>query len=299
MNSSTPNDSPGRGRSIWGGALMAAVVAFLLGAFLATAWFEYGAALLSGRQAELPADVFEPLRQLQAPVQIRFYSVLPAGNASPALQEFSRRVEHLLSEFQNANTAKIKIVPLISPAPTNAAAAAAEGLQAFNLNKGEGCFLGLSIVSGTRKETLPRLDPAWEDALPFDLTRAILSVTASGAPVAAPTTVALTPSITNEILRLIPDVRSTSVGDADRIFHGEFMRQCGVVGAEMESQINAAAQAVIRAQNGGSPAELEAARKHLAEVQMQQTEKLREIAAHLQLQLAAFQEMKAAATHSR
>jgi len=36
----------------------------------------------------------------------------------------------------------------------------------------------------------------------------------------------------------------------------------------------------------------------LSEVQVAQTEKLKEVAAHLQLQLAAFEQMKAAATNS-
>ena len=47
-------------------------------------------------------------------------------------------------------------------------------------------------------------------------------------------------------------------------------------------------------QNSGSAADLETARKKLAQVQLDQTEKLKEVAAHLQLQLDAFQQMKAA-----
>jgi hypothetical protein len=66
----------------------------------------------------------------------------------------------------------------------------------------------------------------------------------------------------------------------------------------MEAQINAAAQKVVSAQNSGSPAELEAARKKLSQVQLDQTEKLKEVAAHLQLQLDAFQQMKTAVTNA-
>ena len=108
----------------------------------------------------------------------------------------------------------------------------------------------------------------------------------------------LTPALTNEILRLIPDINAASPEDANRIFHADFLNQCAKAGAEMESQINAAAQEVVKAQNSGSPMDLEAARKKLLQVQFDQTEKLKEVAAHLQLQLDAFQQMKVAAANS-
>jgi hypothetical protein len=86
--------------------------------------------------------------------------------------------------------------------------------------------------------------------------------------------------------------------EADRFFHEDFLKQCARAGAELEAQVNAAQQEVARAQNSGSPAELEAAQKHLAQVQLSRAEKLKEIAAHLQLQVAAFQLLKAAVTNS-
>ena len=128
--------------------------------------------------------------------------------------------------------------------------------------------------------------------------RALLRVAAETPPPVVAKSVPLTPAITNEILRLVPNIDSTSAEDANRIFHQDFLNQCAKAGAEMESQINAAAQEVVKAQNGGSPADLEAARKKLSQVQFDQTEKLKEVAAHLQLQLDAFQQMKAAATNA-
>jgi hypothetical protein len=238
------------------------------------------------------------LRHLNSPVQIQFYSVLPSGSASQSVQDFSQRVDSLLSAFQNANEAEIRVIRNISAAETNADAAAAGGLRPFNLEKGEACFLGITIVSSGQKESLPQLQPEWESALPFDLARAILRVTAETPPPAVAKSVPLTPAITNEILRLIPDINAASPEDADRIFHQDFLNQCAKAGAEMEAQINAAAQEVVKTQNSGSPAELETARKHLSQVQLEQTEKLKEVAAHLQLQMAVFQEMKAAATNS-
>jgi len=274
-----------------------ALFCFLLGAGLAVAWFEYGKSGLPGQGAAgLSGDILDQLRHLNSPVQIQFYSVLPPGSAAQPVQDFSQRVDRLLSEFQNANEAQIQVGRNISAAETNADAAAAGGLRAFNLENGAACFLGITVTSGGQTESLAQLRPEWEPALPFDLARAILRVAAETPPPVVAKSVPLTPAITNEIVRLIPDVNATSPEDADRIFHADFLDQCAKAGAEMEAQINAAAQEVVKAQNSGSLADLEAARKHLSQVQLEQTEKLKAVAAHLQLQLAVFQQMKAAAT---
>jgi hypothetical protein len=272
---------------------------FLLGVAGTVAWFEYGKSGLQPRsEAGLSTGTLDLLRQLNAPVQIRFYSVLPAGTASQSLQDFSQRVDRLLSEFQNANPAKIQVVRNVSAAETGADAATADGIQPFNLEKGEACFLGVTVANGEQKESLARLQPEWESALPSDLARAILRVAAETPPPVVAKIVPLTPAITNEILKLIPDINATTPEDANRIFHQDFLNQCAKAGAEMEAQINAAAQEVVKAQNDGSPADLEAARKKLSQVQIEQTEKLKDVAAHLQWQLDAFQQMKAAATNA-
>jgi hypothetical protein len=300
MNSfpaNTPNAPRSTARPPARRAPVLALCFFLSGVGLTVAWFEYGKSGLSGQSVtRLSSSTLDLLRQLNAPVQIRFYSVLPAGTASQSLQDFSQRVDRLLSEFQNANPAKIQVVRNIST--TGADAAVADGLRPFNLEKGEACFLGVTVASGDRKESLAQLQPEWESALPSDLARAILRVAAETPPPVVAKSVPLTPAVTNEILRLIPNINATSAEDANRIFHQDFLNQCAKAGAEMEAQINAAAQEVVKAQNGGSAAELEAARKKLSQVQFEQTEKLKEVAAHLQLQLDAFQQMKAAATNA-
>ena len=268
----------------------------LLGVALTLAWFEYGKNGLPGRSAAgLSGDTLDLLRRLNSPVQIRYYSVLPPGSAPQALQDFSQRVDRLLSEFQNANPAKIQVVRNVSAAGANADAAVGDGLRPFNLEKGEACLLGVTVANGDRKESLAQLQPEWELALPSDLARAILRVTAETPPPVVAKVVPLTPAITNEILKLVPDINATSPEDANRIFRQDFLNQCAKAGAEMEAQINVAAQEVVKAQNSGSASDLDAAKKKLSQVQLEQTEKLKEVAAHLQLQLDAFQQMKAAA----
>jgi hypothetical protein len=63
----------------------------------------------------------------------------------------------------------------------------------------------------------------------------------------------------------------------------------------MEKQINTAQQELTRIQNGGSPDQIAAAQKHVLEVQLQQTDKLKQAAADLQTRLAVFQQMKVSA----
>jgi hypothetical protein len=65
-------------------------------------------------------------------------------------------------------------------------------------------------------------------------------------------------------------------------------------GAEMEKQIQVAQQQVADAQNGRTEAEQQAAMKHLQQVQLEQAEKLKQIASRLQDQLTVFQQMKTA-----
>jgi len=234
---------------------------------------------------------------LEAPVTIRYYALLP-GSTDETLQAFAGRVAQLLNAVQAASGGKVQIASFDTPAETNTAAASADGIQAFNLDKGDACFLGLAIASGKNKESFARLQPEWEPALEYDLARAILRVAATAAPARpAPEIAKPSPEIIASINRLIPDVNATSVEAADQIFHAEFMKQCAEAGTEMETQINAAQQQVVQAQTGGSPADLEAAQKNLLQVQLAQADKLKQVAARLQIQLAVFQRMNAGATN--
>jgi hypothetical protein len=275
------------------------LVVFLLGAILAGVWFKYGkpaaGSLWPGRSGpELSDNTWEQLRHLNSPVEIRFYSVLPPGSAPEPLQDFSGRVEHLLSKFQDAGGSQIHVTRNISTSETNADAAAADGIRPFNLDKGDACFLGITVAGGGGEENLARLQPEWEPALPFDLARAILQVAAAPSSPVVKASPPVSPETTNEILRLIPDVNGTSLEDGTRILRQAALREFTDAGAEMEKQIQVAQQQVADAQNGRSGAEQQAAMKHLQQVQLDQAEKVKAIAAQLQAQISAFEQMKAA-----
>ncbi|HZL77412.1 MAG TPA: Gldg family protein [Candidatus Limnocylindrales bacterium] len=275
--------------------LLLAGAFFLLGVALTGIWFHHHQA--GSAAGELSAPTKNLLGQLEAPVTIRYYALLP-GSTDETLQAFAGRVAQLLNAVQAASGGKVQIASFDTPAETNTAAASADGIQAFNLDKGDACFLGLAIASGKNKESFARLQPEWEPALEYDLARAILRVAATAAPARpAPEIAKPSPEIIASINRLIPDVNATSVEAADQIFHAEFMKQCAEAGTEMETQINAAQQQVVQAQTGGSPADLEAAQKNLLQVQLAQADKLKQVAARLQIQLAVFQRMNAGATN--
>jgi hypothetical protein len=274
---------------------------FLLGAVLAGVWFKYGkhaaGSLLPGQ--ELSGPTVDLLRHLNSPVEIRFYSVLPPGSAPEPLQDFSRRVDHLLSEFQSANDSKIRVTRNVSTSGSNADAAAADGIHPFNLDKGDACFLGLTVVCGERKESLPQIQPEWEPALEFDLARAILHVTPAQSSATIKAIAPVSPEVTNEVVRLIPDLKGTSLEDGTRILREAAWQEFTAAGTEMENKLQAAQQQLSDAQNGQSEAEQQAAMKHLQEVQLEPGQKYKQIAARLQAELAVFEQMKAAASAAK
>jgi hypothetical protein len=277
--------------------LVLGVAAFALGVALAGAWFHHHHSG-SDDSGRLSASTQNLLGHLQTLVTIRYYSLLPAGSADESLQAFGGRVAQLLDAVQAAGGDKIQLSSVTDPAETNVTAATTDGIQPFNLDKGDACFLGIVVTSGKNTESLARLQPEWEPALESDLARAILRVAGTAAPAKLAPEVARPSSETiAAINRLIPDMSTVSTEQAGQIFSAEYLKQCGEVGAEMEAQVNAAAQQVVQAQNSGSATDLEAAQKKLAQAQLAQGQKLKDLAAQLQVQLAVFQQLKAAATN--
>src|ERR1035437_5514658 len=308
MKSASPNTPPATDpqtvRPSGWRPLILVPVFFLLGAALAGVWFKYGkhaaGSILPGQgAAELSGPTLDFLRHLNSPVEIRFYSVLPPGSAPEPLQDFSRRVDHLLSEFQSANDSKIRVTRNVSTSGSNASAAAADGVPPLNLDQGDACFLGLTVVCGERKESLPQIQPEWEPALEFDLARAILHVTPTQSPATVAQNTQACTEVTNECARLVPDLKGTSVEDGTRILREATLQEFTAAGTELEDKLQVAQQQLSDAQNGQSEAEQQAAMKHLQEVQLEQGNKYKQIAARLQAELAVFEQMIAAASTAK
>ena len=287
-----PNPSSASPQTSRSPSLVLASLAFGLGIALTGIWFHQ-------RQVSVPNQQLSDatknlLGHLQTPVTIHYYALLPAGSTDESLSAFAGRVTQLLDTMQIASGGKIQLASLTAPAETNATAATGDGLQPFNLNKGDACFLGLAISSGKNHETFAQLQPEWEGALEYDLARAIQRVAVVTAPSQpAPEPAKPSSEIVATVNRLIPDASAVSVEQADQIFHAEFIKRCQEVGAESETELHVAQQKAVDVQASGSPAEQAAAQKNLMQVQLAQGEKFKSLASDLQTQLTIFQQMKA------
>lgn len=277
--------------------LVLALVCFALGAGVAGFWFYRQSAVAQGQV--ISEQTRSSLTALTAPVTIRFYSLLPASIADEKWAAFSERVSRLLDAVQKAGNGKIQVTTIQATDETNADAAANEGIYAFDMNRDGACYLGLTVSSGASKQTMPRLLPEWEPALQYDLARTILAVANTATPPVRPEVAKPSAEIVASIHRLIPDVSSVSMDQASQIFHEEFMKECKAAGTEMEAKIQAAQQKILQAQADGSSEELASARDRLLEVQHQQTDRMKQIAADLQTRLAIFQQMKAASDSAK
>lgn len=273
-------------------ALLLALITFALGIVLAGAWFHHHLRAGSKGAALAPAAK-TLLTHLEAPVTIRYYSLLPAGSTDQTLQTFAGRVTRLLDGVQAASGGLVKVTTIDAPSETNAAAAGADGIQAFNFDKGDACYLGLAITSGKARETFARLQPEWEPVLQYDLARAISRVADANKP--APEIAKPSPETVATIKRLIPDVKAVTAKQASQILLAEYLKQSSELATETEAKIQAAQQQVAQAQASGSPTDVEAARKNLLQVQLAQAEKLKQLAAQLDIQQAVVQRMKTGA----
>ncbi len=280
------------------------LVLCLLGVAASAFWL-YSAAKrgpgVAGGQAGTPSGIRlsdstkAVLDRLNSPLEIRFYVLLDPATLPDSVITFAGRVGRLLSAYQQAANGKVKVTSITSQSDANANAAAADGITAFNRDKGEVCYLGVTLVLNGRKETLPHLSPEWEQALESDLTRAIERLLETPRPAGAAAAVPQTnTNALQEVKALIPDVAAVSVEEGKRILREASLKDFTVIAKEMQAQVKDAEQRLAQARNGGTEAEQQAARNHLQQVQAEQDKKLRQVAAESKAQIDAFLQLKAA-----
>jgi hypothetical protein len=235
------------------------------------------------------------LGRLDAPLEIRFYALLDPATVPDSVVGFAGRVGQLLSAYQQEAGGKIKVTSVSSQSNPTANAAMADGITAFNRDKGEACYLGVALVLNGRKETLPRLSPEWEQALEPDLSRAIIRLVDATGSVPLQTAVSqVNTAAVQEVRALIPDVAAISVPAGKKILQAAAYKEFAAAAKEMQTQVKEAEQRLTQAQNGGTDAERQAALQHLHQIQAEQAEKLKEIAARSRAQMDTFQQLKAA-----
>jgi hypothetical protein len=247
------------------------------------------------RPVALSESTRAALARLEAPLEIRFYDLLDPATVPDSVTAFARRAGQLLSAYQQEAGGKIKLTTFTEQSNANLNAAANDGIAVFNLDKGEACYLGVTLVLQGRKETLPHLSPEWEQALEPDLTRAVVRLLDTPRSVTVPAVVSqINTTAVQEVKALIPDLAAVSVAQGKEILQAAALKDFTAAAKEMQAQIKEAEQRLTQAQNGGTDAEQKAAAKHLQQVQAEQTERLKQIAARSRAQIDAFQQIKAA-----
>ena len=277
------------------------MVFFLAGAGASAAWFYHGSPH-DGTAAAPDADNAAPLtlsdatktilQNLNSPVEIRFYSMLDTSSVPDSVQAFAGRVDQLLAQYQQAGGKRVHVVRSTVLSNASARAALADGLKAFNIEKGDSCFLGIAIVCGSQKESISRLAPEWEQALEPDLTRAI-------ARAAEPQPGAQTPAAPDTasfdaVKKALPNLDAMSLEDGKQALHDVSMGQFVQAAEEMKSQVEDAEQRFIQAQGSQSEQARQAAVLELQKIRAAGLLKLQKIAHDSQAQIVALQQIKQA-----
>ncbi len=94
------------------------------------------------------------------------------------------------------------------------------------------------------------------------------------------------------VKQAVPDYASVSLEDGTQVLRAAALKQFAAAAREMDAQVKQAQEQLVQAENGQSAAGQPAAMKHLQQVQAEQTEKLQQIAAQLQAQIAALKQLK-------
>jgi len=277
--------------------LIPVVVSLIAGAVMTAAWFSHNHSsdattpvVASLGQKELSDATKAVLQHLDSPVEIHFYSVLDPTSVPQSVQEFSGRVDQLLSQYQDTAGNRIRLVRCNAPSAPGAKAAQADGIRAFNIDKGDSCFLGIAVVCGGQKESLSQLDPQWEQAVEPDLTRAIARVIQAKA---AEQTVAQASTATlDAVKRTIPNLDTVSLEDGTTTIRNTALLQFKQAADDMDAKVQAAEQEFAQAENNQSESAQQAATEKLQQIKTEGMAKLKEISMNSHAQIAALQQLK-------
>ena len=210
------------------------------------------------------------------------------------MKAFAGRAGHLLAQYQEQANGKIKVVTTDTLSDANAKAAAADGIKAFNLEKGDACFLGIAVVGNKQKVTLSQLSPDFEPALESDVTRAIQQVSESqvsgqSAPVAA---TAPDPEMIAAVKKAVTNIDAVSLEEGASIIRQANLNELAETVLDADNKIKAAEEAFHQAQTNQSEADQQAARAQIQQLQAEQAAKLKKLFAKTQAEVQAFQQLK-------
>lgn len=113
------------------------------------------------------------------------------------------------------------------------------------------------------------------------------------APIVA-TTQSASPATVAGVKQALPNYTSLTLDQGAEMLRQAALKEFASATKEMQTQIATAEAELSKAKQGDSAADVQSATQHLRQVQAEQTAKIQQIAANLQLQLAALQQLKAA-----
>jgi len=282
------------------GIAITVLAAFLSGIALGAVWFccfRASTVTAGGGQgggatvAALQENTRAILRELDSPIELRFYCLLDRSTVPAAEQAFAERVSQLLSQYQQESAGKITLTYYNSQTNFNTKAADADGIMAFNRDKGNACYLGIAVAGKLQKESLPHLAAQWEPALEFDLSRAIARVAQArpaGQPMARVDAAAV-----EAVKHSIPNLEAVSLEEGTQVLRGAALAQFQEAARELNAELKAAEQRFVLAQNDPSEAKKQDALRQLRQIQARQSDQLKEIAARFQAQSVALRQLKA------
>ncbi len=121
------------------------------------------------------------------------------------------------------------------------------------------------------------------------------SSAANARPAARPAASSLPPVTTaaiEEVKQAVPNFATLSVEEGENILRTAALKEFAAAAKEMEARVNADQQQLLQAQNGGSAAVQQAAMEQLKQAQAAAAEKLKQVAARLQAQIAALKSLQ-------
>jgi ABC-type uncharacterized transport system involved in gliding motility auxiliary subunit len=125
----------------------------------------------------------EIIKELGAPVVIRYYATRSSDYMPEHLKLHMRRVDDLLAQYKNLSNGKLQVIEL-DPQPDTEAEDSAnlDGISGQSFDD-QNLFFGLAISCLERTTTIPYLDPAQETMLEYQISRSISEVSRPDKPV--------------------------------------------------------------------------------------------------------------------
>jgi ABC-type uncharacterized transport system involved in gliding motility auxiliary subunit len=122
------------------------------------------------------------LKDLGAPVTIRYYATRSSDYMPEDLKLHMRRVDDLLAEYQNLSGGKLRVEQLDPQPDTDAEDAAnLDGIRGQRFED-QNLYFGLAVSCIDRTATIPFIDPSQETMLEYEISKAISEVSRADKP---------------------------------------------------------------------------------------------------------------------